>query len=243
MNAPTMFPMRNRDPDEAAVALFRLLAVPNPIKTKEAGRLICDDVEVCEIRYPGRKDWTPYPSTAFSHWAIDPHTGEQRPVTYAERFPRQYRQFKEHAHQTKSGTPLEYAQFLTEGRKAELRALNIYTVEQLALIEGAELKNLGPNGREMKNAAEAYIAEAKASAPNKAMEAELEQLRARNQVLEEDAKLVAERNEAKKEPAGEFDNMSVEQLRDYITTNTGHEPHGSMPRKTLARMAEGVRQQ
>ena len=241
MDVP-LFPMPNRDPDAAAVAQFRNLAIPNPIKTKQEGRLICDDVEVCEIRYPGRKDWTPYPATAFSHWAIDPITGEQRPVSYAERFPRQFQQWKAHATQTKSGTPLEYAQFLTEGRKAELRALNIYTVEQLALVEGAELKNLGPNGREMKNAAEAYIAETKAAAPNKMMEAELEQLRARNQILEEDAKLLAERNEAKKEPAGEFDNMTVEQLRDYITAKTGHEPQGAIGRKTLARMAEGIGQ-
>ena len=58
-------------------------------------------------------------------------------VTYAERFARQYQQFKAQAAQTKSGTPLEYAPFLTEARRAELRALNIYTVEALAAIDGA----------------------------------------------------------------------------------------------------------
>ena len=31
------------------------------------------------------------------------------------------------------------------------RALNLYTVEQLAAIDGQELKNLGPGGRELKN--------------------------------------------------------------------------------------------
>ena len=49
-------------------------------------------------------------------------------ITYAERFHRQYRQFKEHAQQTKSGIPLAGVPFLFQTRKAELRALNIYTV-------------------------------------------------------------------------------------------------------------------
>ncbi len=109
-----------------------------------------------------------FPATAFSHWEIDPQTGEQAKVTYAERFQRQYQQFKAHATQTKSGTPLAYAPFLTEARRAELRAQNIYTVEALAAIDGQELKNLGPGGRELKNAAMEYIEEAKARAPNRA---------------------------------------------------------------------------
>ena len=67
-----------------------------------------------------------------SHWSDDPVTGEQTQVTYAERFQHQYRQFKTAAAQTKTGTPLDHAPFLTEGRRAELRAQNIYTVEALA---------------------------------------------------------------------------------------------------------------
>jgi hypothetical protein len=93
------------------------------------------------------------PATSVSHWAIDPATGGQIKVTYAERFRRQYQQFKALTAQTKSGTPLTHAPFLTEGRRAEMRALNIYTVEQLAAIDGQELKNIGTGGRELKNAA------------------------------------------------------------------------------------------
>ena len=113
--------------------------------------------EIVELHYPGSRNWSAHPATSFSHWAIDPATGEQVKVTYAERFSRQYRQFKAHATQTKSGTPLTFATFLTEARRAELRAQNIYTVEALAAIDGQELKNLGPGGREMKNAAMEYI--------------------------------------------------------------------------------------
>ena len=37
----------------------------------------------------------------------------------------------------------------------------------------------------------------------------------------------------------QFDDMTLEQLREYIKTNTGHAPHGSLNRKTLMRMANG----
>jgi len=31
--------------------------------------------------------------------------------------------------------------------------------------------------------------------------------------------------------------MTLDMLRDFIKTNTGHAPHGSLNRKTLVRMA------
>lgn len=235
------FPANNRDPDAAAVALFRLHAVKNEGKSLEAGRPIYDDVEVCEIRFPGSRAVSVFPATAFSHWQGDINSGEQIPITYAERFMRQYQQFKMHNPQTKSGTPLADAAFLTEARRAELRALNIYTVEALATIDGQELKNLGHNGRDLKNKAQEYIEESKRGAPNLAMQAELEVLRARNAILEEDTKLLKERK-AIDSADTEFDNMDLAQLREFITTNSGHAPHGSIGRKTLIRMAQDVQQ-
>jgi hypothetical protein len=227
--------MPRTDPDDVLVAQFKYLAMENPEKSKKEGRPIFDDVEVCVIRAPGMKDVKTFPSTALStQWLNDPETGEQRQITYAERFSHQYRQFKANAAQTKSGTPLEYAPFLTDGRRAELRAQNVYTIEQLAAIEGVELKNLGPGGREFKNKAIELIEEGRQSAPNKQMLAELEVLRARNAVLEEDMTLL---KTAKARAEAEFDSMSDEQLRDYITANTGSAPQGTLPRKSLKRMA------
>ena len=136
-----------------------------------------------------------------------------------------------------SGTPLEHAPFLTEGRRAELRAQNLYTVEALADIEGNELKNLGPGGREMKNQAMEYIAESRSAAPSKQMMAELEALRARNIILEEDLGLKKQQDSEE----GEFAGMSLDQLREFITVNTGQAPMGSCNRKTLIRMAQDAR--
>jgi hypothetical protein len=229
-----MILMARQDPDEALVALFKNLAVPNDGKTLQAGRPIFDDIEVCEIRSPGSRDVKVFPATAFSHWQNNPYTGEQTKVTYAERFAHQYRQFKAHDTQTKSGTPLDYAPFMSVGKCAEMRAQNIYTVEALAAIDGQELKNLGAGGRELKNAAAAYMAETKSAAPNLQLQNELEQLRARNAILEED---LSAKKAREAQINGEFEAMDLDQLREFIATNTGHPPHGSLNRKTLVRMA------
>src|SRR5262245_48526789 len=158
--APHPMLRRRADPDDALVVTFQLKAEKNEPKSAAAGRPIYDDVEVCYIRIPGSKDVrTPFP-TEISHWVTDPETGGQKPITYAERFSYQYQQFKQKQAQTISGTPLEEIKFLTDARKAELRAQNVYTVEQLATIDGNELKNLGPYGREFKNAAQLYIEDA-----------------------------------------------------------------------------------
>lgn len=231
-----------QDPDAAVVALFRNGVVKNEARSAEAGRPIFDDREECVLRYPGSKNVGVYPATSFSHWAVDPHSGEQVKVSYAERFQRQYRQFKEHAIQTKVGTPLTEVLFLTEARRAELRALNIYTVEALAAIDGFELKNLGFNGRELKNRAIEYIEESKTKAPTTQMVAELEALRARNTLLEEDnSRLKEYLPPDPHSPDADFEGMSLQQLRDYIATNSGHPPEGAINRRTLIRMARDLK--
>jgi hypothetical protein len=222
------------DPDATLIALFRHHATPNEAKTIAAGRPIYDDVEICEIRFPGSRDVKVFPATSFCRWITDPLTGGQTKQSYAERFPRQYQQFKMQTAQTKAGTPLDHLPFLTEGRRAELRALNVYTAEALAAVDGQELKNLGPGARELKNQAMAYMEDAKQNAPNLQMQAELEALRAKNMVLQEDL-------EAAKALGGEFEAMSLEQLRDYIAANTGHVPAGTLNRKTLVRMCMEAR--
>lgn len=223
--------MPMQDPDANVVALFKHSAVKNEGKSVAANRPIFDDLEVCELRYPGSRNIGVYPALSFARWVIDPNTGEQVKQSYAERFPRQYQQFKAQAAQTKSGTPLAHVPFLTEARRAELRALNVYTVEQLAAIEGTELKNLGQYGRDLKNKANEYLEETKATAGNSLLAAELEALKARNAVLEEDVARLKENN------GDEFDGMTLEQLRDFIAAQTGHPVQGTLNRKTLVRMA------
>lgn len=220
--------------DKGVVAIFRNGTVKNNVKSAEAGRPIFDDIELVEIRHPGTRDHGVYPATERSHWLVDEITGEQRPISFAERFSKQYQQFKSNQQQTKSGTPLDYLTFLTEGKRAELRALNIYTAEALAIIDGAELKNLGPGGREWKNKAIEFLENSNDASKVTKLEAELETIRARNEVLEEDAKLFAK----DKPSEGEFEGMSDEQLREHVRSLTGVALKGNPSRKTLIRMAQ-----
>jgi len=79
-----------------------------------------------------------------------------------------------------------------------------------------------------------YLAGSKDNAKNTIMAAELDAMRAKNMTLEQD--LEAARKAA--ELAGDqFDEMTSDQLREYIKVNTGHEPQGNPNRKTLTRMA------
>ena len=227
--------MAMKDPDDSIVAIFKELAVKDEVASLAAGRPVFVDEEIVELHYPGSKNWSAHPATSFSNWVIDPTTGEQTKVTYAERFRRQYQQFKAHATQTKVGTPLQYVPFLTEARRAELRAQNIYTVEALAHVDGQELKNLGQGGRDMKNAAMEYVAASQTGAISAQVQAELEALRAKNQVMEED--LAALKAAKVPGPNDEFDEMDLAQLREYITSNTGQAPLGTLNRKNLLRLA------
>jgi hypothetical protein len=241
----------NQDPDASIVALFKNMAIKNEAETARQNRPIFDDMEVVELRYPGSKNVGVYPALGFAQWVIDSETGEQMKQTYAERFRRQYQQFKTHATQTKSGTPLTHAPFLTEARRAEMRAQNIYTVEALAAIDGTELKNLGQGGRELKNQAMAFIEEAKAGAPNSQLVAELEALRAKNQTMEEDINILkmmsaakpveskhAETGQFESKPGNPYDDMTTEQLRAFIAVETGVAPVGNVARRTLVKMAQ-----
>ena len=220
--------------DRGIVAVFRNDVIKNESKSIEAGRPVFDDIELVEIRCPGSKNIAVFPALEFSHWDEDEINGGQRAYTYAERFTRQYQQFKAHQQQTKSGTPLDYLPFLTEAKRAELRALNIYTAEALTVIDGPELKNLGPGGREMKNQAIAFLESSSDMARVAKLEAELMAMRARNQVLEDDLKA----GPRVPEPPNEFDDMTDEQLRAHIKALTGVAPKGNPPRRTLVRMAQ-----
>lgn len=223
--------------DDLLVPLFRNHATENKVKSAVEGRPIFDDIEVVDIRYPGSRNYGTFPVGQMSHWINDPYTGEQRPITYAERFVRQYRQFKEHQEQTKSGTPLEFAGFLTAGRQAELKAQNIYTIEALSAIEGSELKNLGPGGRELKNKAQEYIDRGRAMAPDIQQQAEADAMLARLQVLEEDNAALKHKLGS---PESKFEEMTLEQLREFIKVNSGTAPRGFLDKKALIRHAMEV---
>lgn len=240
------------------IPVFKIIGIPNEAASKKAGRPIVDDMEVVELRYPGdRQKVSVFPATEDEPNATRAAAAEGGgPVSYAEVFSKQYRQFKDRTTQTVAGTPLSELEFLSVGKRAELRALNIQTAEQLAALDGQPLKQLGMGGRELKTQAKAYLDHAAGSADvteQAAMIASLrEQLAAKDQELRAASEKATKANKRKPaaepddEPEPETENdeegteieqLTNDQLKEYIKRETGEGVRGNPSRETLIERA------
>lgn len=81
---------------------------------------------------------------------------------HKDRWPREYAAFKAGHTISHAGTPLEVWPLMTPGRIAELKALEIHTVEQAASLNDAVLNKIGIGGQGLKRAAMAYLDDAEA---------------------------------------------------------------------------------
>jgi hypothetical protein len=236
---------------------FKPEKVENPAKTKEAGRPIFDDIELCSIQHVGdQKTWFMVPAAERSIYIRDPG-GSGRYVTYAECYFEHYKAFKEGQARAQSGTPIEELPFLSAAKRAELKALNITTAEALAGLDGTPLTRLGMGGREMKNQAQAYLdrakegaMDAKLAAQNARLQEEIEKMReqlvvvmeklspaARKKIEAEEAEAEAE-DEEKPAEVSAFESWSDDDLRAYIKERTGTGVRGQPAHQTLVTMAE-----
>ena len=199
-----------------------------------------------EIRTAGDRNTVKvFPAHSMHRWVTN-DDGEQVAQTYAERWNAQYRRFKENRQQVQDGTPLSELPFLTEAKRAELRALSVHTAETLAALDGQNLKTLGQGGRDLKNQAQAYLDAASGSANVTQMAAQIADLQAQIAAL-------TQANPAPAEPADpppadepqtdDFENSSDDELKDYIASIVGSKPRGNPSRETLVRMAREAAQQ
>lgn len=144
--------------DNKLFVQFYMKAVHNKFKSNQEGRPIFDEVEYIKIMIPG-----------------DRNANIDTPVTeeYRMRFAERYKKFKDRGSQAQSGTPLEVWPQLTVGRVAELKALNIFTVEQLAATDDTHgHKIMGFN--DLRTRAQAFLSTAEGDAQNSKLAAELE---------------------------------------------------------------------
>lgn len=210
--------------DALVVPFFKTVAQQDMTASKKAGRPIFKDVEVVEVRIAGDRNFAPvFPAHAM--WRRV--NGEE--VTYAQRFADAYERFAAGKEQVADGTPLSELPFLTEAKRAELRALKVYTAEALASLDGKNLTNLGGQGREMKNQAIAYLEKSTGTAGATALAAEVEALR---------AELAAVRA-GEVEPAPADDEK--EALKARIADLTGSRPRGNPSVETLREMLDEMK--
>ena len=239
--------MSNTTNDALLVPVFKTIAVPNEARSREAGRPIFDDMEVVEIRFGGdRNKISVFPAHAETG-LTDGSDGYTTKITYAQRFPEQYRAFKQQAAQVSSGTPVEELPFLTQAKRSELKALNIHTAETLAELDGTALKTLGIGGRDLKNQAVAYLQSASGSAETDKLRRENEALRAQLQAFnkvpteaetevqgEEPATDEPEQKAEEPDEDGDhYDALTSDELKDKIEDLTGSRPRGNPSKKTL----------
>lgn len=217
--------------DPLVVPIFKIHTMENKAKSKEAGRPIFDDMEVVEVRFAGdRQKISVFPAHSICGQAQD-EDGDSRPITYAERWPDQYKRFKAKAQQIAEGTPVDELPFLTQAKRSELKALSIYTAEALAALDGQPLKNLGQGGRDLKNQAQAYLDNASGSANVTRMAAEIEELR----------QVVAElRAEKPVQTVSEFESWSSDQIKDWIEEKISERPKGNPSHATLVKRADEI---
>lgn len=214
------------------VPRFFIQAEENKVKSKEAGRPIFEDKEFVEVRFPGdRTKVSVFPAHVICGEMQD-EEGDTRKITYAERWSDQYRRFKSKQHQVAEGTPIEELPFLSQAKRSELKALNIYTAEALAALDSQPLKNLGQGGRDLKNQAQAYLNAASGTANVVAMAAENAELK----------RQLAELQADKSEAAGgsQFEAWQDDQIKDWIEEQIGERPRGNPSHATLVKRADEI---
>jgi hypothetical protein len=233
--------------ESMTIVTFKHLAVQNPLKSKEAGCPKFDDIEICEIRFAGNREKVGhFPAHEICRTERDME-GNVNELTYAMLYNKEYLAFKAGSSQAISGTPTSELPFLSQGKRLELKALNIHTCEALAAVDGNNLKMLGMGGRELKNQAQAYLDKAAEGASAASMATRLAALEEQNKRLQ--ARLAgAPATEAADEPlaapedpnASPFFAMGSEDIKLWIAEATGSRPKGNPSHATLVAQADAV---
>lgn len=149
---------------DACIPLFEMKAEEDKQASLQEGRPIYREVPYVTILVPGDKDQI------------------VRRVRDAdkERWPTQWAAFEARQEQVTEGTPLDQWPQLSVSRIAELRALNILTVEALADVADSSLHKLGPGARDLKEKAKRFLSAASG------VSSEIEKFKERIEKLEEE---------------------------------------------------------
>ena len=168
IDAGTFEQSREYEGDNKLFVVFYSGTKVNEQKSQEAGRPVHDDVDLVRIVVPGQRDTVVAEAT----------------YEYQQRFPKQWAQFKANAEQVGSGTPLAEVTWLTQAQIADLRALHVRTVEQLASMPDSNAHAfMGFQG--LKQRAAAYLEAAAGNAPLIKMQAALDERDAQIAVLQD----------------------------------------------------------
>jgi len=128
--------------DAQTIALFYNRSVHNPVKSRQAGTPIHDDVDYVRIQQPGER-----------LNIVD------RPVQQEDkaRFPRQWADYTSNREQIPEGTPIDLLFPAHPNVGANMRGLGVYTIEQCAELSGHAMDVIGMGAQEYVNRAKEYL--------------------------------------------------------------------------------------
>lgn len=126
------------------------------------GREIFREEERVKIHMPGNQFTKPVFKVSSEH---------------VERWPDQYKAFKEGREISLEGTPIEMWPILNKAQVAELKYLGIRTVEHLAELSDNTVQRIGMGGYKLRELAKAFLDDAAMMAQATALSRENEQLR------------------------------------------------------------------
>lgn len=224
----------NANENDTARPRFYMSAVENKAKSIEEGRPVFDEREMIEIAIPGDR------LAKHVNYVLDEHR---------QRWPDHYAAFKRREEHAASGTPLEHWPQVTTGRVAELKSLNILSVEELAGVPDTTLPRIGMGGRDLRDKARAFLSAAKDGAGLGRIAAENADLKAQMEAMQKQlaslmgggvVKALDLENHTSNVSDRAVEDLSDEELKAYIKRETGEGVRGTPTRQTLINRATAL---
>jgi hypothetical protein len=154
--------------------------VRDEAKSAARGLYVPRQIEMVKILLPGDK-----------HNIVERRVRPSDQVQYAK----QYQAFKKQIEYVPDGTPIESWGMLSRAQIFELKAANIFSVEDIAGLSDEQLPALGLGGRMLRKQAQEMLASAKTGQPSAALVAENEQLHGQVALLKKQLEDLASRFE------------------------------------------------
>lgn len=198
----------NGNPDAALFVEFYYRAEQNNYQSQVEGRPIFVSKPFVKIVLPGGKN------------IVEREVNETDKV----RFPRQWNAFVERKEAPITGLPVEQWPALSVEQVAVLKALSIYTVEQLVAIPETIYPQIGMDARSLVAKAKAFLDAAKGAAPMQALAAE-------NAALKNEIEMLKAQFRTHLQNQDVFDQGNVEEAQSSLDAPQIKRPRGR-PRKT-----------
>lgn len=222
--------------DLAVTPLFKYISHEDVHESERQGHAVMKTFVGVEVRIGGSKLYSPvFPADA--QWMRDGH----RIITYAERWPDQYKAFMEGNQQMAAGTPLEQLSGLgiTPSQLSLCRALKIYSIEGLASLEGQNLRSLGMHANVLKKMATDYLNSRTSGASVAEIEALKAEIAALKLAIPTKEATPKEIDAALKQADLDFEAMADDDLKEWIAQKSGSgKPRGNPSHETLVSMAK-----